>query len=102
MGQSVERRPPAIRSQSCSQVDTSKDGWILQAAVLSSPPHHLSFLNFPLSPCSPFQGQTDYRSEGVSERQFSPDPFINFGYIAFMAAMGLDLVYKITRSLSYF
>ena len=42
------------------------------------------------------------RSEGVSERQFSPDPLINFGYIAFMAAMGLDLVYKITRSLSYF
>ena len=41
--------------------------------------------------------------EGVStSRQFSPDPFINVGFIAFMAAMGLDLVYKVTRTLSYF
>ena len=41
--------------------------------------------------------------EGVStSRQFSPDPIINVGFIAFMAAMGLDLVYKVTRTLSYF
>ena len=38
----------------------------------------------------------------MKARQFSPDPVINVGFLAFMAAMGLDLVYKVTRTLSYF
>merc|ERR1712154_375456 len=94
---------PAIGHQPALR-ENSQDGRILQTLVAASPPDQLSFLNVPCPPHSPFagtHGPQNLRSE-VSERQFSPDPIINFGYIAFMAAMGLDLVYKITRSLSYF
>ena len=45
---------------------------------------------------------TRSEKEVLKARQFSPDPVINVGFLAFMAAMGLDLVYKVTRTLSYF
>ena len=104
--------------QWCSHKATSKNGGIVKTADVASPPH-LSFLYIPLLPYCSFSGPQGpqvrkawvktlknilslFRAEGVSERQFSPDPIFNVGFIAFMAAMGLDLVYKVTRTLSYF
>ena len=37
-----------------------------------------------------------------SSRQFSPDPLVNYGFMAFMAGMGMDLVYKMFGVLKYF
>ena len=37
-----------------------------------------------------------------SSRQFSPDPLVNYGFMALMAGMGMDLVYKMFGVLKYF
>ena len=42
------------------------------------------------------------RESAVMSRQFSPDPLINYGFMAFMVAMGLDIVYKMAGVLKYF
>ena len=114
---SVEREPAVGRSCLWA-AHTSKDGGIVKTSVVASP-LHLSFLNIPFLPHRSSPGKQGpqvrktevqtinikqylSRAEGVSERQFSPDPIFNVGFIAFMAAMGLDLVYKVTRTLSYF